>query len=349
MRNALDIISKLFEDEDVPVNTSVELEAPAPILTLSASDTAEDVEALKDETEEAGLEEPAFGADEPLPQDAEEPALDVAESRALSIVNDIMETFAHLTKKSSNRKVGKIPVTTTSAVTCPNSCPFKSKCVTDPNGKKKNKTGGCYAAGGPLMMHWQKVTAKTRGTEWHEFCERIKTLVKPGQLWRHNQAGDLPGVGERINPGEMRELIAANEGKRGYTYTHKYNSAENLTLIKEANDSGFTVNLSANSPEHADELLALGVGPVAAVVPTEQTKNFLTPAGNRVVIYPALTHPGVRCETCALCANQRSIIVGFPAHGASKKRASAIASKRSDPVAQDKLNDIIGKIRGAAF
>ena len=339
MRNALDIISKLFEDEDVPVNTSVELEAPAPILTLSASDTAEDVEAMKAETEEVGIGEPALGAEEePISQEIEEPlSLDVAES-ALCLINRLLgETQAGLTMPSSksNGKTGPIPVSTTSARTCPPSCPLSGG-------------GGCYAGSGPLALHWKKITSKERGTDWGEFCEIVAGLPE-NQLWRHNQAGDLPGVGERINAREFIALVEANRGKRGYTYTHKYNSPENVKLIKFANDNGFTVNLSANSPAHADELLALDAGPVATVVPSDRMENFLTPEGNRVVICPAITREGVTCETCGLCQKQRSVIIGFPAHGTSKKKASAIASDEGEPVAQDKLNDIIGNIRGAAF
>ena len=41
-------------------------------------------------------------------------------------------------------------------------------------------------------------------------------------LWRHNQAGDLPGDGELIDKPKLRQLIKANHGKRGFTYSHKH-------------------------------------------------------------------------------------------------------------------------------
>ena len=54
-----------------------------------------------------------------------------------------MSYQVHTTIKSANRKVGPIPVTTTSATTCPDVCPFNNA-----------NEGGCYANGGPLAMHW---------------------------------------------------------------------------------------------------------------------------------------------------------------------------------------------------
>ena len=87
----------------------------------------------------------------------------------------------HLTQVSSNTKTGPIPVSTTERRSCPPRCPHMD--------------AGCYADGGPLRIHWDKVPE--RGTSWEEFCERIAQLPA-GALWRHNQAGDLPGDGTRI-------------------------------------------------------------------------------------------------------------------------------------------------------
>lgn len=48
-----------------------------------------------------------------------------------------------------------------------------------------------------------------------------------GQLWRHNQAGDLVGGGNEIDTAPRGQLVAANAGKRGFTYTHKPVIGEN--------------------------------------------------------------------------------------------------------------------------
>jgi hypothetical protein len=148
-----------------------------------------------------------------------------------------------------------------------------------------------------------------------------------GQLYRHNQAGDLPGLGERIDGVALRKITKANTGRRGFTYTHKYGARGNLKLIKAANDAGFVVNLSANSPHHADELADTGAGPVVCVLDQATTKNTITPAGRKIVVCPATVRDDVTCSTCGLCArSSRSIIIGFPAHGTSKRKASAISN-----------------------
>jgi len=49
---------------------------------------------------------------------------------------------------------------------------------------------------------------------------------------------------------------------------------QNAVAIKCANQNGFTVNLSADSIEEADELVSLETGPVATVLPEETRKSF---------------------------------------------------------------------------
>lgn len=260
--------------------------------------------------------------------------------RILAKLLEVTQVGITMPSRNSNGKTGPIPVSTTSATTCPPSCPLSGKSAGG---------GGCYASGGPLSMHWKKVTDKARGMPWKEFCTIVAGLPE-GQLWRHNQAGDLPGVGERINEKELKMLVEANRGKRGYTYTHKYNSSNNLELIKYANDNGFTINLSASSPEQADELAATGVGPVCTVLPEDQMENCKTPGGLRIVICPAIVKKGVTCETCGLCQKQHSVVIGFPAHGAGHKKATAVASGGTiNPVASAKLAGVLKNLRGAAF
>ena len=218
----------------------------------------------------------------------------------------------HTTIKSNNRKVGKIPVTTTSAATCPDECLFK-----------KN---GCYADGGPLAIHWAKVTSGERGDGWYEFIAKVKSF-KDDQLWRHNQAGDCPGDGKRLDADACDELADANKGKKGFTYTHYpvLTDAHNAAVVKRMNDKGFVVNLSANNVTHADALYDLGIGPVATVLPEAQTTNTVTPKGRKIVVCPATVRDDVSCATCQLCAKQRDAIVGFPAHGTSKRKANSVA------------------------
>jgi hypothetical protein len=135
-------------------------------------------------------------------------------------------------------------------------------------------------------------------------------------LWRHNEEGDLPGHGEEIDAKALGALVRANEGRHGYTYTHKGTSARNLGEIAKANAGGFTVNLSANGLRHADQLLETKAGPVCAVVTSEVKRNGKTPGGNRFVVCPAAVRDDMTCARCGICARRdRAFIVAFPAHG----------------------------------
>jgi hypothetical protein len=220
-----------------------------------------------------------------------------------------------LTMKSGNKKTGPIPVSTTTALTCPPACPFN-----------RANEGGCYADGGPLRIQWDRVTSGKAGMDWDNFVRAVSDLPD-GQLWRHNQAGDLPGNGDTIDADALARLVTANTGKRGFTYTHKPMTPENMAAVQSANASGFVINLSGNNLSHADELADLSIGPVVTVLPADQTENTVTPKGRKVVVCPATQREDVSCMTCGLCARLRDAIVGFPAHGAAHKKANAIASR----------------------
>lgn len=210
----------------------------------------------------------------------------------------------HLTKVSSNRKTGPIPVSTTSNDTCPDACSLKGN--------------GCYAESGPLAIHWRKVSDGRSGTDLDTFYASIAALAD-GQLWRHNQAGDLPGKGDRIDARELAKIVKANRGRKGFTYTHKPATRANVQAISRANRAGFTINLSADTLAAADRLKALDVGPVVTVLPSDTRENLRTPAGNLVVVCPSETHD-IPCSDCKLCQwSAREVIIGFPAHGSRKK------------------------------
>lgn len=226
--------------------------------------------------------------------------------------------MVHYTVASSNIKTGPIFVSTSGWQTCPDSCPLKEK--------------GCYAKGGPLKMHADKVTSGERNLGWEELIRAVKNLPA-GALWRHNQAGDLPGENERISPTLLADLVRANKGRKGFTYTHKpvlINQRgpieSNREAIAAANREGFTVNLSANGLRHADQLAALNIGPVATILPEGVTENTLTPDGRKVVVCPAQKVDGITCQKCRLCSRaDRSVIIGFIPHGSAKRKTGAVA------------------------
>lgn len=217
----------------------------------------------------------------------------------------------HITLRSNNVKTGPIPVTTTSADSCPPTCSFKGN--------------GCYAETGPLALHWSAVTKGTRGGSLQALCEAVKALPED-QLWRHNQAGDLPSsTPGRIHWDSMRKLIAANTGRRGFTYTHYRPVARNRAIVQMANDCGFTVNWSAETLEQADQYAALNAGPVVCVLPAGTNKALKTPGGRPVVVCPAVLLDDMDCARCGLCQNaDRSSIVGFPAHGSGAAKVQKV-------------------------
>lgn len=217
-----------------------------------------------------------------------------------------------LTLQSRNIKTGPIPVSTTSRDTCPNACPLKNN--------------GCYAEIGRLAIHWRKVSSGERGLTYRQFLASIKSLPE-GQLWRHNQAGDLPGKGNDIDVFALADLVNANKGRRGFTYTHKpMTKAANRKAIASANRNGFTINLSADTLVMADELADLGVAPVAVILPSNTGDvNTVTPKGRTVVVCPATYRKDITCMSCKLCQKaDRKTIVGFPAHGTIKKKVDVV-------------------------
>lgn len=251
----------------------------------------------------------------------------------------------HLTRVSSNSKTGPIPTVMISRASCPPSCPLYD--------------AGCYARGGNVRIHWDRVD--DRGMKFDDLLAEIRRFPV-NQVWRYAVAGDLPGLGESASPFMLQRLVKANEGRKGFTYTHKspFNPT-NATAIAGANRKGFTINLSSNNVEQADEYLRLGIAPVVTLIPddfggdevtttkaqgnktVEKTvrvwRNTRTPGGAMVVQCPAEYNESVQCANCGgaqgpLCRRaDRKFVVGFTTHGASKRKASNVA-RRGLPVLQ---------------
>lgn len=219
----------------------------------------------------------------------------------------------HFIPESSNRKTGAIPVTYSERGTCPPSCP--------------HYRADCYAEDFYTRMAWDKVPQ--RGGTLEALCEAVAALPE-GQLWRHNVAGDLPGEGEAVDPVALGEIVRANTGRRGFTYTHK-KSPEALAWAAHATRWGFTVNLSADDAGEADALAEHG--PVCAIVPTDTPEKSYTPEGRTIIVCPAQTREDVTCASCGLCARpDRGIVIGFRAHGTRARVADAKA-RRVIPIA----------------
>jgi len=212
-------------------------------------------------------------------------------------------------RRSLNRKLGPIPVAYSERGTCPPSCAFYE--------------AGCYAEAGKDGAHWRGVP--TNGMTWEVFLWNVRRLPAK-QLWRMNEAGDLPGAGEDIDGDMVRALVTANRGRRGFTFTHKpvlpthdwastLAHQDNAKVIEDAVANGFTINLSADSLDEADAKADIVAAPVVVVLTGAIPKY--TPAGRKLVPCPAQTH-AMTCLECQLCAKpQRKAMVAFAAHGQS--------------------------------
>jgi hypothetical protein len=212
-------------------------------------------------------------------------------------------------RKSSNRKTGPIPQTYNSRSTCPPSC--------------AHYRTSCYAEDFYTRMAWDKVDRT--GTDIDGLVREIARLPE-GQLWRYSVAGDLPGAGEQVDAYELGQIVAANKGRRGFTYTHK-KSAAAIKWARHAIAWGFTVNLSADDAGEADRLHCHGL-PIVVTVPMDTPRQSFTPAGHPIIVCPAQTTEHTTCETCGLCQNaSRRSIVGFRAHGSKARVADQRARK----------------------
>ena len=216
-----------------------------------------------------------------------------------------------LTQTSSNAKTGPIPTSTSERSSCWEGCAFYAK--------------GCYAKSGPQALHWRKVSEGERGMPWEQFIAAVRKIQR-GQLWRHNVSGDLPHSFGDIISDMLQQLVTANKGRKGYTYTHHPLNAHNVKVLQDANANGFTINASTESVEVADAIMTEHNIPAVAVINSEESRRFFTTTnGRKVIVCPATVHDNVTCATCGLCQRaDRNFIVAFPAHGTAKKTVNNI-------------------------
>lgn len=221
-------------------------------------------------------------------------------------------TIVALVADSGNTKTGHMPVSTSDMNSCPERCPFLSQ---------------CYASFGHTIFHWKKVPE--RGTLWAEFVKKVAAFPQ-GQLWRHNEAGDLPSRKGRIDAAKLRALVKANRGRRGFTYTHHELTEANIAAIRHANANGFTINVSCETVGQVDYVRALGL-PAVLATPKGEPVPTQTPGGNPLRICPAVTSaeaikagrdvPKIQCSNCGICyRHDRISSIVFPAHGPGAKR-----------------------------
>lgn len=231
--------------------------------------------------------------------------------------------------RSGNKKLGPIPMSISEPGTCPTSCAMHNV--------------GCYAGYGWNGTIWRKT--RRIGMQWGAFLASVRALPV-GVLWRHNEAGDLAGDARgRIDIEKLAQLVDANAGRRGFTYTHRHPSCfSERHFVKKANARGFTINLSADSLEEADALADLGVAPVVVTIASDSAlarwslsrgplehRGFdctQTNGGRKLVVCPAQTRE-MTCADCQLCAvPTRKSIIAFIAHGQGSALVSELVRSR---------------------
>lgn len=227
-----------------------------------------------------------------------------------------MVTRYSITAKG-NGKTGAATINTRSTSnTCPKTCPHLI-------------SGACYAKQGHERLWWDRLdrNESIKSGDWLWLQERLKEInPKLGTLLRHNTAGDLSHENGRISSFALRMLtvIFTSANVTPYTYTHHRQDGYNLSLINDAINAGFVINLSCDSEEQASKRTRAGF-PCTVVVPhdDERTK-WIDDYGVRFQTCPAQLS-GVSCDACRLCAkatgpkNQDRAVVVFRAHGAKKK------------------------------
>jgi hypothetical protein len=214
----------------------------------------------------------------------------------------------HLTKVSGNPQTGPIPVSTSGKETCNPRCPLKHACYAK---QKINPKTGKPGKIPRIAFHWDKVTSGERGTDYLTFTNSIRKLPY-GQLWRHNQAGDMHQDVKYVN-----QLIDANRGRRGFTYTSWTYSDE---LFIRAKRSGFTINKSCYSASSAAASASRGIPAVFSGAPVEyRDVTAWTEFGVRFVVCPTKRNSPaakkVQCATCHLCHTRPdNTVIVLPLH-----------------------------------
>jgi hypothetical protein len=241
-------------------------------------------------------------------------------------------------RKTHASKLGPIAATYHHPATCPNSCPLKYK--RDKRGRimrdklGRPRLGPCFGNGVRVRGQWMRTTGKhcqKNVKSWSRWVREDVPQLERGELLRAGIAGDQPGRGETLDGAALGMLVdACIAGELvAWGYSHKApGHGENAAAIAAANRSPhFCLNLSADDLAEADQLAALGIGPVAVTVSSDHPAASRTAQGRPVNVCQAQTL-GRTCATCGngrpWCARaDRTFVVALRAHGQGRKALDA--------------------------
>jgi len=239
-----------------------------------------------------------------------------------------MEERFLITHKSGNRITGPIMITTSPRSSCPSACPLRKGSEAKKPACVMPSTVISVITSGPGLIEPALDKRSVAGFASTAFMNcslpfATNRPVRSGVITR--RAIYRATTKMTISRTRLQRLTEANRGRQGFTYTHfdVLNNAENRIAIAEANQDGFTINLSADTLAEGRSTGGAYIAPVTVVVPAGTKGNTTTPEGRKVVICPARTQDNVTCASCGLCQRQRSAIIAFPALGRAKDRKAA--------------------------
>ena len=222
-------------------------------------------------------------------------------------------------RSSLNRKTGIMPVSSTQSPSCPSTCPFMNS-----DGQSE-----CYGAAHHSGKHWRDLdnASEEKGNilEWFSFVGAVARLPF-GTTWRHNEVGDLPHHLGQINEAALAALVHANRKKFGFTFSHHLLTHHNVRLMRMANDGGFTVNVSCDTPHDAIAVMRQHGLPAVTLLP-KSAPNSQWIEGVQIVACPHEKNPDrIKCVNCRLCTKaDRKFIIGFRPHSIFAAVAERIA------------------------
>ena len=231
----------------------------------------------------------------------------------------------HVTKISSNVKLGPITATRTKSETCPPTCGLFS-------------SGECYDLQGNTAIHRRRVDNETYDLlTFSKFLDKMAGFTR---IFRWGVGGDLPNhmhnperidshflsmLLDRVHSLSMRMIAFTHKpvraGTRGAT---REDASHNRRALRKALNRApsVTVNVSCESNAELDQAMAMGFDCVVTQ-PIDSPNTYRTPAGNRVVKCLALQQDHTTCSSCGngnpLCSRRdRGYAIGFDAHGTRK-------------------------------
>lgn len=141
-----------------------------------------------------------------------------------------------------------------------------------------------------------------------------------GSMMRGAVAGDLPGIGDDIDHGALRQLARVAQSRQldVMFFTHKWQTRTAAVRVE-----GVTINASCDTYAQVDVARSRGM-PAVLAVPQDWNPVSHTPGSTPLVECPAgkptPTGP-LQCTQCKYCwKGDRKAAVVFRAHGSGAKK-----------------------------